>query len=83
MLSSVVFFSGRSGSRQIIDHIPGLNHVISAETVQKKFGIFSEPLMVGTILGILLRRNCGYDFQKILLLGISIGSVMFILPHST
>ena len=51
------------------------------ETVQKKFGIFGEPMMVGTILGIFLGVIAGYDFKKVLLLGISIGGVMFILPR--
>ena len=32
------------------------------ETVQKKFGIFGEPMMVGTILGIFLGVIAGYDF---------------------
>lgn len=38
-------------------------------------------MMVGTILGILLGVIAGYDFKKVLLLGISIGGVMFILPR--
>ncbi|WP_348254127.1 PTS transporter subunit IIC, partial [Salmonella enterica] len=38
-----------------------------------------EPMMVGTILGLLLGIIPGYDFKHILLRGISIGGVMFIL----
>ena len=81
-LSSVVFFPVGLLVDKIIDHIPGLNRIhIDPETVQKKFGIFGEPMMVGTILGILLGVIAGYDFKKVLLLGISIGGVMFILPR--
>ncbi len=52
---------------------------IDPATVQKKFGIFGEP-MTGNdwdCSGVF----AGYDFKKVLLLGISIGGVMFILPR--
>lgn len=81
-LSSVVFFPIGLLSDKIIEKIPGLNRIhIDPESVQKRLGIFGEPMMVGTILGILLGIIAGYDFKHILLLGISIGGVMFILPR--
>ncbi|PNK70085.1 PTS galactitol transporter subunit IIC [Pantoea sp. FDAARGOS_194] len=81
-LSSVVFFPVGLLFDRIIDRIPGLNRIhIDPENVQKKLGIFGEPMMVGTILGVLLGIIAGYDFKHILLLGISIGGVMFILPR--
>ncbi len=64
--SSVVFFPVGLLVDKIIDHIPGLNRIhIDPETVQKKFGIFGEPMMVGTILGIFLGVIAGYDFKSI------------------
>ncbi|MCS2161066.1 PTS galactitol transporter subunit IIC [Scandinavium sp. H11S7] len=81
-LSAVVFFPIGLLFDKIIDKIPGLNRIhIDPENVQKKLGIFGEPMMVGTILGVLLGIIAGYDFKHILLLGISIGGVMFILPR--
>lgn len=81
-LSSVVFFPIGLLFDKIIDKIPGVNRIhIDPENVQKKLGIFGEPMMVGTILGVLLGIIAGYDFKHILLLGISIGGVMFILPR--
>lgn len=81
-LSSVVFFPIGLLFDKIIDKIPGLNRIhIDPESVQKRLGIFGEPMMVGTILGISLGIIAGYDFKHILLLGISIGGVMFILPR--
>ncbi|EEN4859465.1 TPA: PTS galactitol transporter subunit IIC [Salmonella enterica subsp. enterica serovar Paratyphi C] len=81
-LSSVVFFPIGLLFDKIIDKIPGVNRIhIDPENVQKKMGIFGEPMMVGTILGVLLGIISGYDFKHILLLGISIGGVMFILPR--
>ncbi|EBK3392076.1 PTS galactitol transporter subunit IIC [Salmonella enterica subsp. enterica serovar Brandenburg] len=81
-LSSVVFFPIGLLFDKIIDKIPGVNRIhIDPENVQKKMGIFGESMMVGTILGVLLGIIAGYDFKHILLLGISIGGVMFILPR--
>lgn len=81
-LSSVVFFPIGLLFDKIIDKIPDVNRIhIDPENVQKKMGIFGEPMMVGTILGVLLGIIAGYDFKHILLLGISIGGVMFILPR--
>ncbi|ECB3360849.1 PTS galactitol transporter subunit IIC [Salmonella enterica subsp. enterica serovar Redba] len=81
-LSSAVFFPIGLLFDKIIDKIPGVNRIhIDPENVQKKMGIFGEPMMVGTILGVLLGIIAGYDFKHILLLGISIGGVMFILPR--
>ncbi|KNC92321.1 PTS galactitol transporter subunit IIC [Trabulsiella odontotermitis] len=81
-LSSVVFFPIGLLFDRTIDKIPGLNRIhIDPENVQRKLGIFGEPMMVGTILGVLLGIIAGYDFKHILLLGISIGGVMFILPR--
>ncbi|MBJ5033127.1 PTS galactitol transporter subunit IIC, partial [Salmonella enterica subsp. enterica serovar Derby] len=81
-LSSVVFFPIGLLFDKIIEKIPGVNRIhIDPENVQKKMGIFGEPMMVGTILGVLLGIIAGYDFKHILLLGISIGGVMFILPR--
>ncbi|EDN4182288.1 PTS galactitol transporter subunit IIC [Salmonella enterica subsp. salamae] len=81
-LSSVVFFPIGLLFDKIIDKIPGVSRIhIDPENVQKKMGIFGEPMMVGTILGVLLGIIAGYDFKHILLLGISIGGVMFILPR--
>ncbi|CBG89884.1 PTS galactitol transporter subunit IIC [Citrobacter rodentium] len=81
-LSAVVFFPIGLLFDKIIDKLPGLNRIhIDPESVQKKLGIFGEPMMVGTILGVLLGIIAGYDVKHILLLGISIGGVMFILPR--
>lgn len=81
-LSAAVFFPIGLLFDKIIGKIPGLNRIhIDPESVQKKLGIFGEPMMVGTILGVLLGIIAGYDFKHILLLGISIGGVMFILPR--
>lgn len=81
-LSSVVFFPVGVLGDKIIDKIPGLNKLkADPETIQKKFGVFGEPMMIGLILGILLGIVAKYDLKGILNLGINLGAVMLILPR--
>lgn len=80
-LSSAVFFPPALLFNWIFDRIPGLRNItIEPETIQRRLGVFGEPLMIGTILGVLLGIAAGYDVQGILTLGINLGAVMFILP---
>ncbi|WP_142427396.1 PTS galactitol transporter subunit IIC [Enterococcus durans] len=81
-VSSITFFPIGLIGNKIIDMIPAVRNIdINPMTIQKRFGIFGEPMMVGTVLGLLLGIVAGYDLQGILTTGISIGAVMFILPR--
>lgn len=51
------------------------------ETIQKRFGIFGEPMMMGIILGLVLGLLAGYDLGKVLQIGMSMGGVMLLLPR--
>ncbi len=67
---------------KLYDKIPGVNKVkMDGETIQKKIGIFGEPLVLGLILGILLGIVAGYDFSGVLNLGVNMAAVMFLLPR--
>ncbi|MCB2295303.1 PTS galactitol transporter subunit IIC [Clostridium algoriphilum] len=52
-----------------------------AESIQKRFGIFGEPMMMGVIIGCALGILAGYDIGKILQIGMSMGGVMVLLPR--
>lgn len=66
----------------VIAKIPGLNKInISSDTIQKRFGIFGEPMMMGVFIGILLGALAGYDVGKVLQLAMSLGAVMFLMPR--
>ncbi|MGO5131059.1 PTS galactitol transporter subunit IIC [Mitsuokella jalaludinii] len=81
-LSSAVFFPIGLLGNMILDRIPIINKItIDPATVQKRFGIFGEPMMVGIILGVMVGIIAQYDLKGILTLGINIGAVMFILPR--
>lgn len=73
----------------IIDRIPGINRVnISTETIEKRFGVFGEPvvlgLIIGLVLGLIAYYNAG-DFgtvlSKVLGTGMTLAAVMLLLPR--
>lgn len=73
----------------IIDRIPGVkNWKADPDTIQKRLGVFGEPvilgLVIGLVLGILGYYNAG-DFQtvlvKVLQTGINLAAVMLLLPR--
>lgn len=81
-LSSAVFFPIGLLGNWILDKIPGINKLhADPETIQKRLGIFGEPMMIGFMLGILLGLLTGYDAKELLSLAINLGAVMYILPR--
>lgn len=66
---------------KILDFIPGINKIdVDAEKLQKRFGIFGEPILMGTVIGLLIGVGAGYDLKGILNLGIVMGSVLVLIP---
>ncbi|WP_028263860.1 PTS galactitol transporter subunit IIC [Atopobium fossor] len=81
-LSSAVFFPIGLLGNWVLDKIPGINRLhADPETIQKRLGIFGEPMMIGFMLGILLGLLAGYDVKNLLGLAINLGAVMYILPR--
>lgn len=66
----------------VVKRIPGIKNLkADPETIQKRFGVFGEPMMMGLILGIVLGILAGYGVDKILQIGISMAGVMFLMPR--
>lgn len=66
----------------VVSRIPGINKMdVDPETIQKRFGIFGEPMVMGIIIGALLAALGGYSVPNILKLGMSMGGVMFLMPR--
>src|SRR3712207_9555727 len=67
---------------KIVEKIPVIGNIhTDPDTIQKRFGIFGEPMMMGIILGFVLGGLAGYDVAKIFNTGISMGAVMFLMPR--
>lgn len=73
---------------KIIDMIPGINKInINMDTVQKRFGVFGEPILVGTVLGAVIGAIAYWDggdipasITKVATLGVSLGAVLVLIP---
>ena len=65
-----------------IAKIPGIKNLhADSETIQKRFGIFGEPMVMGIIIGAAIGALGGYDIAGILKLGINMGAVMMLMPR--
>lgn len=66
----------------VIAKIPGIKNIhIDADTIQKRFGIFGEPMVVGLFLGLFLGGLAGYDLGAVLQAGISMAAFMVLMPR--
>lgn len=73
----------------IIEKIPGVRDInLDVESMQKKFGVFGEPLFIGTIIGIVIGCVAYFDAADvagsvtvILTLGVSLGAVLVLIPR--
>ena len=72
----------------IFDKIPGLRDVnINTDTLQKKFGVFGEPILVGTMIGLVIGclaywdpSNVATSITQVLTLAVSLGAVLVLIP---
>lgn len=66
----------------VFDRIPGLNKInISAESVQKRFGVFGDTTVLGFIIGVIIGLLASYDLNNTLNLGVATGAVMLLMPR--
>ena len=83
-VSSITFWPIGLIGNWLIDKIPGIRNIkIDPKSIQKRFGIFGEPMMIGLILGILLGLLAGYDVKGLLNIGVNLAAVMLLLPRMT
>lgn len=67
---------------KLCQKIPGIKDVkADPETMQEKFGIFGETMVLGAIIGMIIGVLAGYDVVDIFLLGVNMGAVMILLPR--
>lgn len=68
----------------IVERIPGLNKVdFDAKKLEKRFGLFGDPILLGVIIGIILGLLAKYPMAKTLQLGIILSAVMVLIPKIT
>lgn len=66
----------------LIDKIPGLKSIdINTENIQKRLGIFGEPVLMGLFLGVILGLLAGYNVKGVTQLGVTMAGVMLLMPR--
>lgn len=66
----------------LIAKIPGIKDAhVDSETIQKRFGLFGEPMVVGLFLGFILGALAGYNPGDIFKAGISMAAFMVLMPR--
>jgi len=77
------------GVNWVIERIPGLRDIdLSTDTIQKRFGVLGEPMILGLAIGIILGligfwdpSNLAEMTTKVLKTGINLAAVMVLLPR--
>lgn len=66
----------------LISKIPGIKDLdVSPESIQEKFGVFGEPMIMGLVIGFIMGLLAGYDIGQAFRLGVSLGAVLYIMPR--
>ncbi len=65
---------------RLMDFIPIFNYRWSAKELKKKIGILSEPVVMGSIIGLIIGLAGRYTIANALSLAITVGAVMAIFP---
>ncbi|WP_270180039.1 PTS galactitol transporter subunit IIC [Alkalihalobacillus sp. CinArs1] len=69
---------------KLFDAIPGVRNIkADPDTIQKRLGVFGEPMVLGLILGAFIGVLAGWNVQEVLLLGVQMAAVMLLLPRVT
>ncbi|WP_044747641.1 PTS galactitol transporter subunit IIC [Bacillus alveayuensis] len=67
---------------KLIQKLPFIKNLnADPETIQKRFGIFGEPIFMGLILGSLLGVLAGYSVGDTIKIGMSMAAVMVLMPR--
>ncbi|MBY4797754.1 PTS sugar transporter subunit IIC [Collinsella sp. AGMB00827] len=72
----------------IFDRIPGVRDIdINIDEMQQKFGIFGEPMIIGSVIGLTIGGLAYWDSAmvqesiiKVLTTGVSLGAVLVLIP---
>ena len=65
----------------VVDHIPGLKTAkITPQELTSRYGIFGEPIFIGSVIGLIMGLVAGQPLQASLMLAFNLAAVMYIQP---
>lgn len=66
---------------KLLQKIPFIKDVkADPETIQKRFGMFGEPVIIGFVMGCVIGILAGYSAQGIIILGLKMAAVLVLIP---
>ena len=66
----------------VLDRIPGVKNIDwSTDNVQKRLGLFGEPMMMGLIIGGALAAVAGLPLNNVLITAVSISAALVLIPR--
>lgn len=66
---------------KIIDLIPGVRNIkVDMEKLQRKLGVFGEPVLIGTVFGLVIGAAAGYGLSDIFQTAIGLGAALVLIP---
>jgi PTS system galactitol-specific IIC component len=66
----------------LLDRIPVVRDInLDPEFIEKRFGVFGDPMVIGGVLGVAIGALAGYEIERMLKLGIMMGAVMVLMPR--
>jgi galactitol PTS system EIIC component len=65
-----------------LQRIPGINKLnADSESIQKRFGVFGDSMVIGLVLGAAIGALAGYEIGEIINIGMSMAAVMILMPR--
>lgn len=67
---------------KLVQKIPGLKNLhADPDSIQKRFGVFGDSMVIGLILGAAIGALAGYSVGDVINIGISMAAVMVLMPR--
>ncbi|GGN59029.1 MULTISPECIES: galactitol-specific PTS transporter subunit IIC [Oceanobacillus] len=67
---------------KLLQRIPGLNKLnADPDSIQKRFGVFGDSMIMGLILGAAIGVLAGYGVGEVINIGMSMAAVMVLMPR--
>jgi len=65
----------------LLNLIPALKKInVNMDTIQRRLGVFGEPVLIGVIFGIVIGFLAGYDVQAVAGMAITLGAALVLIP---
>ena len=66
---------------KLIDLIPGVRDIkVDMDKMQRKLGVFGEPVLIGTVFGVVIAFLAGYEPIRIAQTAIALGAALVLIP---